>query len=150
MKYFLAVQQNIYTHYYVPSNKEYNVYKNIFVSCFEDGDVMNVKVKRLKDEKFFSLKLGEEVEAFDLLFSLRDAEDRDKIKYFKSSTLDSNILADYYELIDPNTDTSSLRSRNLDTYFSPYSHMDPDVMKEYFQGEITNQKPDAKDPSDSE
>ena len=135
MKYFLAVEQNIYTHYYVPSNKEYNVYQNIFVSCFEDGDVMNVKVKRLNDEKFFSLKLGEEVEAFDLLFSLRDAKDRDKIKYFKSSTLDSNILADYYELIDPNTDTSSLRSKKLDTYFSPYSHMDPDVMKEYHQGE---------------
>lgn len=135
MKYFLAVEQNIYTHYYVPSNKEYNVYQNIFVSCFEDGDVMNVKVKRLNDEKFFSLKLGEEVEAFDLLFSLRDAEDRDKIKYFKSSTLDSNILADYYELIDPNTDTSSLRSKKLDTYFSPYSHMDPDVTKEYLQGE---------------
>ncbi|MBR0439917.1 MAG: hypothetical protein IJK27_04120 [Bacilli bacterium] len=135
MKYFLAVTQNMYTHYYVPSNKEYNIYKNIFVSCFEDGDVMNVKVKRLNDEKFFSLKLGEEVEAFDLLFSLRDAEDRDKIKYFKSSTLDSNILADYYELIDPNTDTSSLRSRNLNTYFDSHSHMDPDLLKEYLQGE---------------
>lgn len=134
MKYFLAVKQDIYTHYYVPSNKEYNVYQNIFVSCFEDGDVMNVKVKRLNDEKSFSLKLGEEVGAFDLLFSLRDAEDRDKVKYFKSSTLDSNILADYYELLDPNTDTSSLRSRNLNTYFDSHSHMDPDVLKDYLKG----------------
>ena len=135
MKYFLAVKQNIYTHYYVPSNKEYNVYQNIFVSCFEDGDVMNVKVKRLDEEKTFSLKLGEEVEAFDLLFSLRDASDRGVIKYFKSSTLDSNILADYYELVDPNTDTTSLRSRNLNTYFDPRSHMDPDLLKEHLKKE---------------
>lgn len=135
MKYFLAVKQNIYTHYYVPSNKEYNVYQNIFVSCFEDGDVMNVKAKRLDEEKTFSLKLGEEVEAFDLLFSLRDASDRDVIKYFKSSTLDSNILADYYELVDPNTDTTSLRSRNLNTYFDPHSHMDPDLLKEHLKKE---------------
>ena len=135
MKYFLDVHDFYYTRTFPPSGKNYKTFNNVVISSEEKDDILEVTARKNGEYIKFELKPGEEHKCFELVFNTRDANDNKNIKWFKKSTIDSNILADYYELIDPNTDTSSLRSRKLDTYFSPYSHMDPDVMKEYLQGE---------------
>ena len=135
MKYFLDVHESYYTRTFPPSGKEYGTFNYVLITCVEKGDVLEVTARRNKETKTFTLKPKHKHKCFGLVFNIRDANDESNIRWFKKSTLDSNILADYYELIDPNTDTSSLRSRNLDTYFDPHSHMDPDVLKEYLQGE---------------
>ena len=135
MKYFLDVHDSYYTRTFPPSGKNYKTFNNVVISSEEKDDILEVTARKNGEYIKFELKPGEEHKCFELVFNTRDANDDKNIKWFKKSTIDSNILADYYELIDPNTDTSSLRSRKLDTYFSPYSHMDPDLLKEYLQGE---------------
>ena len=134
MKYFLDVHDFYYTRTFPPSGKNYKTFNDVVISSEEKDDILEVVARKNGEYIKFELKPGEEHRCFDLVFNTRDANDDKNIKWFKKSTLDSNILADYYELIDPNTDTSSLRSRNLNTYFDSHSHMDPDVLKDYLKG----------------
>ena len=135
MKYFLDVHYSIYTRSYVPSGKEYLTYYDIYVSCHEEGDIMKVKARKDDMITEFDLEFGQVVKAFGCVnFGLRDANDPENIEWFKASTVDSNVLADYYEILEPGIDTSSIRSADLAACLSPHSHMDPDIKSEYEKG----------------